>query len=81
MPEWTEESMQNALLAVQNGLELATASKRYGIPRSTLRGRLSGANTFKQAATDRQMLSPVQEADLATWIKIQELLGQAPTHF
>jgi len=73
--------MQNALLAVQNGLEPAAASKKYGIPRSTLRGRLSGANTFKQAATDRQMLSPIQEADLATWVKIQELLGQAPTHF
>src|SRR5690242_1644032 len=73
--------MQSALFAVQNGLEPAAASKIYGIPRSTLQGRLSGANTSKQAATDRQMLSPIQEADLATWVKIQELLGQAPTHF
>jgi 4-hydroxybenzoate polyprenyltransferase len=81
MPEWTEESMQSALLAVQNGLEPAAASKQYGIPRSTLRGRLRGANTLKQSAADRQMLSPVQEADLATWVKIQERLGQAPSHF
>ena len=64
MPEWTEENMQSALLAVQNGLTPTAASKQYEIPRSTLRGRLSGANTLKQAASDRQMLSPVQEADL-----------------
>jgi hypothetical protein len=81
MPEWTEESMQSALLAVQNGLAPAAASKQYGIPRSTPRGRLSGANTLEQTAADRQMLLPVQEADLATWVKIQELLGQTPSHF
>jgi lambda repressor-like predicted transcriptional regulator len=81
MPNWTEESMQQALFAVRNGLSSTKASKEYGIPHSTLRNRLSGAVPKKQDNIDRQALSDVQESHLAQWARIQEALGQPPTHF
>jgi hypothetical protein len=36
MPTWTEESMQQALQAVENGLSQYKAAKQYSIPYSTL---------------------------------------------
>ena len=73
--------MQSALVAVQNGLAPAAASKQYESHGQPCEAACPAPTTLKQAAADRQMLPPVQEADLATWIKIQELLGQAPSHF
>ena len=80
MTKWTEETMSQAIFAVENGLSKTAAAKQYGIPKSTLLGRLSGAVNKKQCAVDRQVLSDIQESSLAEWAKIQEMLGAAPTH-
>jgi lambda repressor-like predicted transcriptional regulator len=75
MSSWTEETMAEALIAIENGLSQRAAAKRYGIPASTLRGRLTGAVPSKQAAIARQLLSDTQEAYLAHWATVQEALG------
>lgn len=81
MPVWTENSMQDALVAIEKGMSRKGAAKQYGIPLSTLRDRLDGAVTIKQNAIDRQALSDVQESQLARWIIVQEALGTSPSHY
>ena len=72
--------MSQAIFAVENGLSKTAAAKQYGIPKSTLLGRLSGAVNKKQCAIDRQLLSDTQESCLAQWAIIQEKLGTPATH-
>jgi hypothetical protein len=79
MPSWTEEEMAEALVAIANGLSQRAAAKWYGIPASTLRGRLTGAVPSKQAAIARQILSDTQEEYLAHWAIVQAALGTPPS--
>ena len=64
MPSYTEESLQRAIAAIQNGASQRDAVKQWGIPRSTLRGRLRGAPTKSDSQADRQKLSQVEEESL-----------------
>jgi hypothetical protein len=80
MATYTENNVQNALADIQNGGGIATTATRHGVPRTTLRGRLSGAQSCRDAHNDEQRLSTVQEERLKRWILQQEALGYAPTH-
>ena len=64
MATYTENDVQNALTDVQNGGAVATASDRYGVPRTILRDRLNGARSYRHAHEDEQRLSTVQEERL-----------------
>ena len=68
MATYTEDDVQNALSDLRNGVALATAATRYGILRSTLRGRLNGRQPHRHAHDDEQRLSAVQEERLEHWI-------------
>ena len=59
MAAYTENDVQNALADIRNGSELATAATRNGVPRNTLRGRLNGARSCRNAHDDEQRLSTV----------------------
>ena len=72
--------MQNALTDFRNRGVLRTISICYRIPRTTLRGRLNGARSCRNAHDDEQRLSTVQEERLEHWILRQEALSYAPTH-
>jgi len=61
MAIYTENDVQNALTDVRNGVALATAATRNGVPRNTLRGRLGGTQSCRYAHKDEQRLSTVQE--------------------
>ena len=80
MPTYTEEEMQNAIAAVENGCSLHQAAQQYKIPRSTLRNRLRGSNSRKDTNQDRQKLSAIEEASLANWARIQYAFGLPLTH-
>ena len=80
MATYTENDVQNALADLRNGGALRTVSTRHGVPRTTLRGRLSGARSCQDAHNNEQRLSTVQEERLERWILQQEALGYAPTH-
>ena len=80
MAAYTENDVQNALADLRNRGALATAATYHGVPRTTLRGRLNSARSYRDAHNDEQRLSTVQEERLERWILRQEALGYAPTH-
>lgn len=80
MPPYSEADLSLALEAIANGQSVRKAAIDWGIPRSTLRSRILGHESHRQAAEDQQRLSPVQEGHLASWIITQEALGLPPTH-
>jgi Tc5 transposase DNA-binding domain/helix-turn-helix, Psq domain len=80
MDRYTEADIQNALADIANGVPAKTAAKNHGIPRTTLRGRISGSQNHRSAYSNMQRLSPEQEDHLAAWILQQESLNYAPTH-
>jgi hypothetical protein len=68
MATYTENNVQNVLVDIQNRSGVATTATRYGVPRTTLRGRLSGAQSYRDAHDDEQRLSTIQEERLERWI-------------
>ena len=64
MATYTEDDVQNALADHRNGAAIAAAATRHGVPRSTLRGRLNGAQSHRHAHDGEQRLSAVQEEHL-----------------
>ena len=80
MALYTEADIANALADIANGVPVATAGSRHGIPRTTLRDRISGSQHHNTTHTNMQRLSPEQEEHLARQILRQEALNYAPTH-
>ena len=64
MATYTENDVQNALADIRNRGALRTASTQHGVPRATLRGRLNGAQSCRNAHDNEQRLSTVQEEHL-----------------
>ena len=57
MATYTENGVQNALADFRNRGALATAATRHGVLRTTLRGRLNGAQSCRDIYDDKQRLS------------------------
>ena len=74
-----ESMVEKGLYRIQNGASIAKTSREVGIPRSTLRDRLSGRLPIQEAKADCQRLSPMQEEFLVNWILTEEYAGRAPT--
>jgi hypothetical protein len=51
MVQYSESDLQEAVKAVANGQSIKKASLCWGVPRSTLQGRLQGAESRKEAFT------------------------------
>jgi DDE superfamily endonuclease/Tc5 transposase DNA-binding domain/helix-turn-helix, Psq domain len=80
MAQYTEYDLGQAILDVTNGQSIRKAALHWGVPRTTLRHRLQGSESRKEAFTSFQRLSPAQEKSLTTWILSQNDLGLPPTH-
>lgn len=65
MPWYTEDQLQLAIKAVENGMPKAKAAREFGIPKSTLHDRIAGSTTRKRRDIDQQILSDNQENMLA----------------
>jgi Psq-like protein len=52
-----ENRVQEALVAVEEGMKVATAAKEYGIPRSTLHSRISSSVSAQEKNGHIQLLS------------------------
>lgn len=63
-----------------DGISINKAADAYGIPRSTLKGRIHGSNPRKEHDEARQKLTPRQERKLRDWILIQHDLGCPVSH-
>jgi hypothetical protein len=70
-----------AISDIQDGkLSVRQAAEKWGVPRSTVSGRLRGQMALTDQIQPNQLLSKNQEANLVRWILRQESLGYAPSH-
>ena len=74
-----DEYYEVAIKRITNGEKLRAVVRDLGLPRSTLQGRLNGAQTRLEAAGDRLRLSPEAEALFVNWILAEEAAGNAPS--
>jgi hypothetical protein len=58
-------------------LSIRALARRWDLPESTLRDRLKGKLSRREARAAQQLIPPSQEALLANWIYEQEACGQA----
>lgn len=74
---YTEETLQRALREIKNGvLDRKGALKKYGIPYTTIIGRLKGRQQRSAAHAPQQVLSPLQEEVLCSWIEFYSAQGR-----
>jgi len=81
MPSYTEEDMLKAINLVQNGQSTVKAAEEASVPRSSLRRRLQGIMPKNKAHIDQQRLGPAVEADLISFLRLQDTLCTPLTHF
>lgn len=79
MPHHREVLIAAALAEIQEGERIKPTAEKYGVPRSTLQGRLRGRLPHSEARQRDQRLSPEQENFLAQWCLHEEASGRAPT--
>ena len=83
-PTWTEAQLQLAVadLAKQDTPNYTATSKKYGVPRKTLRNRFLGKTVSRQEATSEyhQCLTAAQEEALIELIKSFTNRGLPPTN-
>jgi hypothetical protein len=77
-----EHAIQSAISDLNSGIftSVRAASKAWGVPRSTLQGRLAGRQSHAIAHQHQQRLSPEQEEELVKWILDEDLRAHAPSH-
>jgi hypothetical protein len=80
MKNYTEDALQRALCAVNEGMSLRKASQLWGIPLMTLSDRNRGSKPRRVIAASQQRLTMKQEKELVGWILIQDSIGTPPTH-
>ena len=74
---YTEETLQQALREIKDGtLDRKGALEKYGIPYTTITGRLKGRQQRRAAHTSQQVLSSIQEVVLCSWVELYSLQGR-----
>ena len=63
--KWSSSELQNALNAINDGCGQREASRKFGIPESTLRGRIKSGKTGEPSAGCRPILSVAEETQLS----------------
>ena len=78
---YVEQDIQDLIAQYDQGKRsLRSLAREFGIPRSTLRHRLSGTQARRDAFEWRQSLSRIQEDRLTQWVLTQAALGVPATH-
>jgi hypothetical protein len=77
MPSYTEEDVTNALNALVNAeyKSIHRAALVSQIPTSTSRRRFQNRKTRKESHVSQQILTPIEESTLETWIYRAAKLG------
>ena len=68
MPQYTEDDTAYAIIDVTNSKSIKLAAKEWGIPKSSLQGRIQGSEKHSIAAENQQRLSRVQEYKRITYL-------------
>lgn len=77
--EWSEQQLSAAIEAVNNGMGVNEAARRFSVPCTTLRRRRKTGNTKKIPLGPSPSLGEVNEKKVATHIKKMQKFGFAPT--
>ena len=73
---YTAESMQIGLEMVRSGsISIKGASKRYGVPRATLQGKLAHRVPDVARSGPAPVLTPAEEATLVVYLKLLASIG------
>jgi hypothetical protein len=77
MPSYTEEDVQNAIAALRNSEypSISRCAATFNIPRTTLLSRLQKVKTRIQSHEKQQILTSIEEEELAIWISNASKLG------
>lgn len=67
--QYSQETLCAALDEIRNGIPIYRASKKYGIPRTTLVYKLQGKRPLVGKSGPPTVLTPNEEEILTTWIK------------
>lgn len=74
--KYTEDSLQQAAVAVKTkAMTLGQASRRFKIPKSTIKFRLSQKWTKKLRRGPQTMLTTEEESKIVTWVQEIERRG------
>jgi hypothetical protein len=70
MPTYDEEDLQAAITAYhrRDYASISRTSRAFGVPRTTLQRRLQNRNSIVRGNTKQQILTPVEEETLKSWI-------------
>jgi hypothetical protein len=77
MTSYTEEDVQNAIAALRNSEypSISQCATTFNIPRTTLLSRLQKIKTRIQSHEKQQILTSIEEEELAIWISNASKLG------
>jgi hypothetical protein len=77
-----ELAIQSAIRDLNAGVatSVRAAARAWGVPRSTLQGRLAGQQSHAIAHNHQQRLTPEQEEFLVQWILDEDLRALPPSH-
>lgn len=80
MRTYSEDDIKEAIEEVNNGSTIAQVAMAFGIPRSTLAGRIQGGRRSRSEAFESLQLLPKDvESDLSGWIFTEFRIGNNPT--
>lgn len=65
---YSQETLEEAILAVQGGMTITAASKQFLIPRQTLKDKISGKYAVSCRMGRPSILTPVEEQVLVDWV-------------
>ncbi len=78
--QWSEDSMKAAIKAVQDGLtSINRAADEHGVPRTTLKDRLSGRVVHGTNPGPRPYLNKEEESELSTFLVEASKVGYGKT--
>lgn len=75
---WTVESLQEAIAAIDDGVPIRKASRAYGIPASSLRDHLTGRTVGRHRGRPG-VLTVAEESLLVAWILKMQDIGHPVT--
>jgi hypothetical protein len=77
MPSYDEEDLLAAITAYKQGdyMSISRTSRVFNIPRSTLYERIFTRKPRKESHKNQQILSPIEEETLESWIYRAAKLG------
>ena len=77
--QWTEEQMARALAAASEGMPANRAAAMYGVPKSTLKDRISGRVVPGRNPGPRPYLDPDEERELTDFLVSSAECGYGKT--